>query len=713
MRAGASAAVSVERFFQASLLGMAASGFLALAGSGYLDAVTLAMMAAGLVWRALILAGLASPEFPRRLATPAILAACGLAVLDYAWVSRALLASTLHLGFFLVAVHILTARTGRDHLVTAVIAFLELLAAAVVAANVSFFASLALYLLFAMGALMSAEIRRSMARPGGAAVRGGLAPPPLPSRLAALAVFASAGILALTAGLFFLLPRTADAAFSHLISHRLHLPGFATEIRLGEIGEIKTSSRPVMHIHLWGPAPGGLKWRGGTLEEFDGRRWSNFAAARQTIWLTAGEADLSSPGAMPFRHGINYDVTYDQISTDALFFAGLPRSIRVRAVRLERVEGSYRLPRAPSQGFHYSAYSLLEEPPETVPPRFPAPVLSLAARERSLQLPALDPRIPALARRLTAGLPTDLERARSLERHLRQDYAYTLQLPDRPPADPLAYFLFTRKMGHCEYFASALAVMLRSLGIPARLATGFQSGIFNPITDQWLLRARDAHSWVEAWIPGYGWTTFDPTPSDPDAAGAFAARLDLYLDAAQTFWRQWVVGYDAGAQGSLADRFEQSVIRLGFEWFGALAGRGWQWDARITTWLRRFGLPILLALALAAAVRILGPRLLRRLRIRRRVERARRGQASMADATLLYERMLAVLEKRGYEKPAWFTPVEFARSLHRSPVAATVAEFTTAYNALRFGGHTEVAPRLSMLLDDLDAGRPTAAETRP
>ncbi len=712
MRAGASAAVSVERFFQASLLGMAASGFLALAGSGYLDAVTLAMMAAGLVWRALILAGLARPELPRRLATPAIIAACGLAVVDYAWLSRTLLASTLHLGFFLVAVHILTAHTGRDHLGTAVIAFLELLAA-VVAANVGFFAALALYLLFAMGGLMSAEIRRSLARPGGVAVRGGLASPPLPSRLAALAVFASTGILALTAGLFFLLPRTADAAFSHLISHRLHLPGFATEIRLGEIGEIKTSSRPVMHIHLWGPAPGGLKWRGGTLEEFDGKRWSNSAAERQTLWLTAGEADLTPPGAMLFRHGINYDITYDEISTDALFFAGVPRSIRVRAMRLERAEGSYRLPHVPSQGFHYSAYSLLEEPPETVPPRFPAPVLSLAARERSLQLPALDPRIPALARSLTAGLPTDLERARSLERHLRQDYAYTLQLPDRPPADPVAYFLFTRKMGHCEYFASALAVMLRSQGIPARLATGFQSGIFNPITDQWLLRARDAHSWVEAWIDGYGWTTFDPTPSDPGAAGAFAARLELYLDTAQTLWRQWVVGYDAGAQGSLADRLEQSVIRLGFQWFGALAGRSWHWDARFTTWLRRFGLPLLLALAFAAAARILGPRLLRRLRIRRRVERARRGQASMADATLLYERMLAVLEKRGYEKPAWFTPAEFARSLHRSPVAATVAEFTTAYNALRFGGHTEVAPRLSMLLDDLAAGRPGPAGPRP
>ncbi|HUB31574.1 MAG TPA: transglutaminaseTgpA domain-containing protein [Bryobacteraceae bacterium] len=705
MRAGASAAISVERFFEASLLGMAATGYLALAGSGYLDWATLAVMTAGLLWRALILAGFARPEVPARLATPVTVIACGAAVLDYAWISHALLTATLHLAFFLVAIQILTAHSVREHLATAAIAFLELLAAAVAAVNVGFFVFLALYLLFAMGALMSAEIRRSMTRAGTVGGRSAGNAPRLASRLAALAVFASGGILALTGGLFLLLPRTADAAFSHLLSRRLHLPGFATEIRLGEIGEIKISSRPVMHIHLWGKVPGGLKWRGGTLEEFDGKRWSNPAGERTTLWLTGGEADLMPGVETHFRHGINYDITYDEISTDALFFAGEPRSIRVRAARLERVEGGYRLTHPPVQGFHYAAYSLFEDPPESVPPRFPLPVLSLAERERALQLPRLDPRIPKLAARMTAGLATDIQQARAIERHLGHDYAYTIRLPDHEPADPLAYFLFTRRMGHCEYFASAMTVMLRTLGIPARLATGFQSGVFNPFTDEWLVRASDAHTWVEAWISGYGWTTFDPTPSASGAESGFAARLDLYLDAAQTFWRQWVVGYDAGVQGSLADRFEQTVRRLGLDWLSTLAGSGWNWDARVTKWLRRFGLPILLVLAGVVVLRILSARLLRLLRFRRRVERARRGEASMADATLLYQRMLSVLEKRGYEKPAWFTPAEFAASLERSPFAGTVAEFTAAYNALRFGGHTEVAPRLSTLLDYLDSGQ--------
>ena len=108
------------------------------------------------------------------------------------------------------------------------------------------------------------------------------------------------------------------------------------------------------------------------------------------------------------------------------------------------------------------------------------------------------------------------------------------------------------------------------------------------------------------------------------------------------------------------------------------------------------------ALSLAAWIWLLVPPLVRLVRVRRRVQRVRRGQASRGDATLLYERMLAILKRRGYQKPAWFTPAEFAASLADSPLAGGVREFTAAYNALRFGGRTEVAPRLSALLDEME-----------
>jgi transglutaminase-like putative cysteine protease len=697
-RSDASAAVSVERFFQFSLLGLVASGYLAVAGSGYLDLPTVVLTSAGLVLRGLLIYGLVRFEISERASTIATVSYTAFYLLDYFFLSREFLSATVHLVFFLAVMKVLTARTNRDHLYTAVIAFLELVAAAILSSNFNFFLFLALYLVFAIAALTSGEIRRSMHKTTSTA-RSGLKR--FQPRLALLAASVSLGILLLTAGLFFLLPRTADAAFSHLISHRMHLPGFSTQVNLGEIGEIKNTSRPVMHISIYGDFPSGLKWRGGTLDDFDGKRWSNPSKHHERVPVFRGHADLAPPG--PGR-GVNYTVEYDELDTDALFFAGSPLSMELHEPSIVRLDGgNYTLGHLPAPGFHYDAYSTLEDPPERVPIRFPAPVLSLAERERNLQLPLLDPRIPAVARDIAVGGENDLARARAIEHHLRTAYAYTLQLPSREVADPLAYFLFTRKKGHCEYFASAMTVMLRTLGVPARLATGFQSGVYNPITEMWLVRASDAHTWVEAWIPGRGWTTFDPTPPDPSHGSlGLMTRLSLYVDAAETFWQQWVVGYDAGQQGSLADRLQQGARRIGINWVDSVWVTGSEWDYRAGRWLKHSGVRILIALVAAAWVWLVLPPLVRLVRMRRRVQRVRRGEASVADATLLYERMLQVVRRHGYQKPAWFTPAEFASSLPGSPLSAAVGEFTSAYNALRFGRRTEVAPRLSTLLDELE-----------
>ena len=394
----------------------------------------------------------------------------------------------------------------------------------------------------------------------------------------------------------------------------------------------------------------------------------------------------------------------DAVDTDALFFAGAPERLDLRQLRVLRTDtGSYRLSQLPAPGFRYDAYSRLEEPPESAPPTDAATVMGLAARERYLQLPSLDPRIRELARTFAGHASTDLERARAVERRLRTEYGYTLELPQHEVSDPLAYFLFTRKKGYCEYFASAMTVMLRTLHIPARLATGFQSGIYNPLTELWVVRASDAHSWVEAWIPGYGWTTFDPTPPDPSPPGfALLARLGLYLDAGETFWREWVVSYDVNRQGTLADRVEKGARRFGIRWFDSVAGVEIDWQSSVTPWIRRFGPGLAGGLALGATLWLLGPPAVRLVRMRRRVRRVRRGLPGVGDSTLLYRRMLHVLKRRGYQKPPWFTPAEFAASLPPSAWSLTVAEFTATYNAWRFGGRTDVAPNLSSLLDQLE-----------
>ncbi len=121
------------------------------------------------------------------------------------------------------------------------------------------------------------------------------------------------------------------------------------------------------------------------------------------------------------------------------------------------------------------------------------------------------------------------------------------------PPDPLADFLFVRKQGHCEYFASSMAIVLRTLRIPSRVVNGFRTSEFNDLTEKYVIRASSAHSWVEAYFPGQGWVSFDPTPASPLTDTTGWGRALLYLDAAASFWREWVVDYDANHQRALGE----------------------------------------------------------------------------------------------------------------------------------------------------------------
>src|SRR5579885_2338609 len=243
---------------------------------------------------------------------------------------------------------ILTARSNRDYLYTATIAFLELLSAAILSININFFLFLALFLLCAIATLTSAEIRRSLGRTP--------APPRtvlrrFHPRLAGLAFSITLGIL----------PRTADAALSRLASHPIHLPGFSNEVTLGEIGRIKTTSRPIMHVRIFSRETlAGLKWRGAALTDFDGKRWSNPHPAAEPVWMEGGHAKLNTPGDVPSIRHIGYHVEMDAVDTDALFFAGIPETLDVLyPYVLFPDTSSLRLPHLPPPGFRYFAYSRL------------------------------------------------------------------------------------------------------------------------------------------------------------------------------------------------------------------------------------------------------------------------------------------------------------------------------------------------------------------
>jgi protein-glutamine gamma-glutamyltransferase len=652
--------------------------------------------------------GIVRFQISERFLTVATLAYAGFFPLDYLFLSRGFLEATVHLIFFLAVMKILSARTNRDFLFTSTIAFLELLAAAILSANLNFFLFLALYLFFAMAAFTSSEIRRALEKPQQVA-RSGLNR--FHPRLGTLTIFATFGILALTAGLFFMLPRTADAAFRHLISHRIYLPGFSNQVTLGQIGEIKTSSRAVMHIRIDSrESPANLKWRGGALSEFDGKRWFNRSSPATPISVQEDGAALLADHAQLARQGsrLMYRVDLNNMDTDALFFAGTPERVwgfGHPLMLLRDVNDTCRLTQFPPDGFRYEAYSLLENRLSRVDLERPdgGPLAPANIRNRYLQMPSdLDARVAELARTMSAGEISSTGRARAIESHLRTEYGYTLDLPKQEVRDPLTYFLFTRKKGHCEYFASAMTIMLRTMGIPSRLVTGFQSGTYNPLTELFVIRASDAHSWVEAWLPRRGWTTFDPTPPDPSLRRASLwDKLALYADAADTFWQQWVLAYDPSLQLTLAERMERSGRTFGLRWIERIGTNIAAWKSHTVSWFRSYGAWLLASIAALGLASWFAPPVWRTLHMLLRVHKARHGQASMDDATLLYGRMLDLLKRRGYQKPAWFTPHEFAASLPRGEIGLLVGQFTESYNALRFGGRASAAPQLSILLERL------------
>ena len=695
-----------ERFFQACLLGMVASGYLAVAATGYLDPISLGVAGFALVFRALVVAGVFKARIPAGAVAVATLLYVAFYPLDWLLISKSFITATIRLVFFLASVKVLTAVTPRDYFFVKIAALLELLAACVLSSHVSFFLFLALFVVFTIATFTGSEIRSAAMRD---AVVVRTYSRLLPRQLGAVAMCLSVGILAITAALFFVLPRTARMALQHIVPPRYHLAGFSDEVSLGEIGEIKQRNTPVMHVVTQDgrPLPAGLRWRGAALSEFDGRRWFNPRGGNMEIavhhwgaFLVANDAQRSRPGTR-----IDYVVRLNEDDGGVLFTTGLPEWLHLDEPGFIRASsaGCFRLEAARGGPVVYQVQSFIgdghaitrganEFPPEPGSPY--------------LQLPPLDPRIDALTRQITAGIAAPYGEARAIEMYLRTHFGYTLQLPAREPQHPIAEFLFGRKKGHCEYFASAMAVMLRQIGIPSRVVTGFQSGVYNPFTHQQLIRSSDAHSWVEAYLNGNGWTTFDPTPviaGPPEAS--FSSVMSLYLDAAEVFWQQWVLDYNFDRQILLAARMQESSRKIRTNWLE-------DWNSSFKRYgdiaigaARRDGLLALLVGVVLALIWTALPRLRVWIVTRNRTRRVRSGKPAKSDAAVLYARMLDLLKRRGIEKPAWQTPTEFARVVRDPWLARLVDDFTAAYNDFRFGGSTERGAAMLDCLGRLEAGR--------
>ncbi len=302
-------------------------------------------------------------------------------------------------------------------------------------------------------------------------------------------------------------------------------------------------------------------------------------------------------------------------------------------------------------------------------------------RARYLGLPASLPlRVRELARSWTEGVEEPLLKARMLEARLRAEYTYDLDSPSGAAENPLDHFLFESRRGHCEFYSTAMAVMLRALGIPSRNVTGFIGGTYNRFAETYAVRQGDAHSWVEAYIDGLGWTRFDPTPPSSSAPrseihGLFATVRDV-IEALGQRWNHHVVGYDLKQQLGIVRSVHSKYRTLFPE--GSTVGK-------IVREPRRFLLGLL--------VLGLGIWLVLRLRRRRRVVAAAKPRPTEQERraqriTELYRSLEAVLALHGAARPPGTPPLLHAQMLGQlgHPLAPEILALTEHYQRVRFGG---------------------------
>jgi len=645
---------------------LAVDGLLALHLAG-LVGVPGAALAAGAIaaswWRDRL-------ELPalRRLGQAVTVIAAGASAIDLLYLAASLLDGFVRLLLLLLLYRLFTRRSLRDARDVGFLSFFMLVAASSVTFDLAFLGIFVAFLVLGVWTFMLHHVLGEAERvgaPAAAAVpgRGWLGPP-----LLGLSLAASAATLAVTTVFFFVIPRVGQAALPFRAKLGAMVSGFSDHVDLGAFGEIESDPSVVMRVRFpEGPATPetlpNLRWRGIAFDYFDGRGWKAFRPQRSVLTRAPGGqfALKRYRGAGPF---VTQEIYLEPIGADVVFAAPRLLGVALGAASITADDMDGVSVATPAARLRYLAYSELE-PAGRLGRDAEAAPLDRRSLNRYLQLPPLPARIVDLARKVSAGSGGPYDAAQRLTRFLAVTYRYTLALSRQTELEPIDEFLFVQRSGNCEYFASALAVMLRGLGIPARLVNGFQRGEWNPYGHYFMIRQRDAHSWVEAYFDGVGWVTLDPSPRVA-AAGGGLDRAGLYLDALRLRWYRYVVNWSLRDQVTVAAALQRQTA----EWQGRLL------LARAASDLRRRG-P-----AVAVVVGALGVGL----GLWRRRRAARPGRPP-ARVPRFYARALRVLARRGVRLGPGETAREFlARAGAAAPAcAAPLSQVTVGYERARFG----------------------------
>jgi protein-glutamine gamma-glutamyltransferase len=689
-------------YFKASSYAMIAVAALALALSGGLH-VSLAFIFAAVIVLAWKIEG-TRWQLSERVGLVMVLLSIPLFFLDWRYqkaigepVGRLGVNALAHLIVFLSVVKLLQVKSDRDWVFLYLISFFELLLAAGLSFSPLFLVMLSLYLFCALSTVIAFEIRKArrtipvrevrlLVPPDSAAFkRLAAGAPGKNSEARRLPIVAGSLLIligALALPLFLVAPRAGSAAISLGGAGLTNFIGFSESVTLGEIGTLKRNNEIVMHVRVEEPQrqQRELRWRGVALDEFTGGSWKKSAEARRSEQKPL-EAGLFKLGTTEALH---------RLTTQTVFLEPIESSVLFAAFRAVAIQGDLPFIRVDEEGSIQShrhdtdriIYKALSDTTESDPAILRKDDQPTEASSRYLQRPSsTDGRIADLARSMIANAHArnHYDAAKAIETQLQRDYAYSLEMKASGP-DPLADFLFNVRAGHCEYFSTAMAVMLRTQGIPARVVNGFLPGEYNEAAGAFTIRQSDAHSWVEVYFPGTNsWVTFDPTPvagRTESVSSGLGAQLGKYAEALELIWFQYVVGYDRQEQRSLATSLHNKF----FDYQRSIAEGFAVIKKKLPSTVRP---AILVALSIVTLLLLL--LVVRRMRLlgwRQGLSIARRKAVAESSAIDFYQRLLALLARRGMQRESYLTPLEFAGSVDLSAVLA----ITQAYNRVRFGG---------------------------
>jgi len=342
----------------------------------------------------------------------------------------------------------------------------------------------------------------------------------------------------ITIAFFVSVPRISGGIWGKGHVKSIRTVGFSERVNFGSFGDIKLDPTVVMRVEMSGNAIQPYYWRGMSLDFFDGISWSVTFERKERILKEDGQFRLRAfnKGEAAVQH-----IFLEPMDTDVIFGLSEIAAIEAEGMSLFRDRtGSLFIPAKKGKQFHYVAYSV----PDTQPVG--------GDMHKYLRLPFESGRISALAHEVVGRQVKNFAKAARIESFLRNNYTYSLSVSNPPPrVSAIEDFLFNSKKGYCEHYATAMVLMLRALGIPSRVVTGFSGGELNNYGGYIIVRESDAHSWVEAAIDNK-WMRFDPTPSVPVER---PSSLSLFVDALKMNWDRYVVAFSISDQKEIARVF--------------------------------------------------------------------------------------------------------------------------------------------------------------